>query len=297
MPAGGTVRIAAFTKRRLRYVNGRAPPFTLRERRPCFRFPDNRGFSSLMSDAQKSSAEAGRWTRSLAAAVVAGVFLAVSGAFGASSMPLTIRLGYWIVLLLLGTVWALWVAPRVFARFAAGSSPWGPILVTSLAVGGPFTGVVWLANLLLTGDFAGPAATLGLFLVVLTISAVMTTINVLITRARAPSAPAAPAPPRFLERLPLKLRGAELWAVESEDHYLRLHTSKGQDLILMRLADAISELEGVEGTQVHRSWWVARQAITDARRGDGRATLVLKDGTEVPVSRTYAGVLRERNWI
>ena len=55
--------------------------------------------------------------------------------------------------------------------------------------------------------------------------------------------------------------------------------------------------EGIEGLQVHRSWWVARDAITDAKRGDGRATLTLKDGAEVPVSRTYAGLLREKGWI
>jgi DNA-binding LytR/AlgR family response regulator len=42
---------------------------------------------------------------------------------------------------------------------------------------------------------------------------------------------------------------------------------------------------------------VARDAIADARRGDGRATLMLKDGSEVPVSRPYARILRERNWI
>jgi DNA-binding LytR/AlgR family response regulator len=105
------------------------------------------------------------------------------------------------------------------------------------------------------------------------------------------------APVKFLERVPLKLRGGELWAVEAEDHYLRLHTSKGQDLILMRLADAVAELEGIEGAQVHRSWWVARDAIADAKRSDGRATLTLKDGSEVPVSRTYARLLRERSWI
>jgi DNA-binding LytR/AlgR family response regulator len=121
---------------------------------------------------------------------------------------------------------------------------------------------------------------------------------VLIFRGHRDAAPAQPpAPPKFLARIPLKLRGAELWAVEAEDHYLRLHTSKGQDLILMRLADAVDELEGVEGAQVHRSWWVARDAITGARRGDGRATLTLKDGCEVPVSRTYARILRERQWI
>ena len=85
--------------------------------------------------------------------------------------------------------------------------------------------------------------------------------------------------------------------MESEDHYLRLHTSQGQDLILMRLADAVAELEGIEGAQVHRSWWVAREAIAESRRGDGRATLTLKDGSEVPVSRTYAKLLRERGWI
>ena len=88
-----------------------------------------------------------------------------------------------------------------------------------------------------------------------------------------------------------------MWAIEAEDHYLRLHTSKGRDLILLRLADAIDELDGIEGAQVHRSWWVARDAITDAKRGDGRATLTLKDGCEVPVSRTYAKIIRDLGWI
>ena len=41
----------------------------------------------------------------------------------------------------------------------------------------------------------------------------------------------------------IELRGAEIFAVEAEDHYLRLHTSRGSDLILMRLSDAVAELE------------------------------------------------------
>lgn len=84
--------------------------------------------------------------------------------------------------------------------------------------------------------------------------------------------------------------------MESEDHYLRLHTSKGQDLILLRLSDAVAELEGIEGAQTHRSWWVARDAVEHARRGDGRATLTLKCGVEAPVSRAYARALREAGW-
>ena len=43
----------------------------------------------------------------------------------------------------------------------------------------------------------------------------------------------------FLERLPVKFRTADLHALSSEDHYLRVHTSLGEELILMRLADAV----------------------------------------------------------
>jgi len=64
----------------------------------------------------------------------------------------------------------------------------------------------------------------------------------------------------------------------------------------MRLGDAIEELQGLEGAQVHRSWWVARAAIADVRRGDGRAVLTLVSGAEVPVSRTYAPQLRAAGW-
>ena len=110
------------------------------------------------------------------------------------------------------------------------------------------------------------------------------------------AAPAGAAPPRFLDRLPLKLRGGLLYAVQAEDHYLRLHTSKGQDLILLRLSDAVAELEGIEGAQTHRSWWVAKDAVEAAKRGDGRAVLTLKGGVEVPVSRAYARGLREAGW-
>ena len=94
----------------------------------------------------------------------------------------------------------------------------------------------------------------------------------------------------------MKLRGAALYAVEAEDHYLRVHTDRGSDLILMRLSDAVSELEGIEGAQTHRSWWVAKDAVADVSRGDGRATLVLKDGAHAPVSRTFARALRAEGW-
>ena len=91
----------------------------------------------------------------------------------------------------------------------------------------------------------------------------------------------------FLERLPVKFRTAELYAISSEDHYLRVHTSLGEELILMRLADAVRELSKVDGLQVHRSWWVAKIGVTNEKKADGRSFLILPTGTEVPVSRSY----------
>jgi DNA-binding LytR/AlgR family response regulator len=106
----------------------------------------------------------------------------------------------------------------------------------------------------------------------------------------------AAQPARFIERLPLHLRAGRLIAVQAEDHYLRVHTDLGSDLILMRLSDAVAELDGLEGAQTHRSWWVAKDAVRGVTRGDGRATLVLEGGLTAPVSRSYAATLREAGW-
>ncbi len=84
--------------------------------------------------------------------------------------------------------------------------------------------------------------------------------------------------------------------MEAEDHYLRLHTSRGSDLILLRLADALDELDGIEGARVHRSWWVARDAVQAAVRDDGRTSLRLKGDILAPVSRTYVKALRAEGW-
>ena len=243
-------------------------------------------------------AEARGWLRSLAVAIAAGFFLTFSGAFGTDEASLAGRFTYWMSLMVIGTVWGSVVSGFFFrdGRWRTGRL-WLDASIAALVMSIPFTLVVWFATQLMLGARGSLRNLPVLFLAVLAVSLAMTVINKLIETRRAAITLADPAPPKFLERLPLKLRGAEVWAVEAEDHYLRLHTSKGQDLVLLRLADAITELHGIEGMQVHRSWWVARDAIADAKRGDGRATLTLKDGAEVPVSRTYAGLLRERGWI
>lgn len=236
------------------------------------------------------------WLRGLAITLGAASFMAAAGAFGSDKGPLGVRFAYWLVLMMLGWIWGAFVSRFFFRRVGAPRSLWLRIPVSAVAIAVPFSLVVALAGRIAFGAHDQPSDAPQLVGSVTVVTAVMILLNVLVDR-HATVTSASDSPPKFLDRLPLKLRGGEIWAVEAQDHYLRLHTSKGQDLILMRLADAITELEGIEGAQAHRSWWVARDAIVDAVRGDGRAILTLKDGSEVPVSRTYARVLRERGWI
>ncbi len=241
----------------------------------------------------------GQFVRGLIIAATVGVFLAFVGAFGTDAVPLGLRLGYWVGISLLGAIFAGLVSALMQQRIQLGARPWlwGAVMAVGLSV--PFTVVVFAITTLVFGGGYGLDRLIALFPSVLLVTGAITALNFLVhTRTETLTAAAGndAAPTRFLERLPLKLRGAEVWAVEAEDHYLRLHTSRGQDLILMRLGDAVAELEGIEGARTHRSWWVARKAVVDVKRGDGRATLTLKDGAQIPVSRAYARALREAGW-
>jgi hypothetical protein len=238
--------------------------------------------------------------RSLVIAAAAGVFLAFIGPFGTDTAPLWQRMIYWVGLCAAGTGLGLTIAATMHVLFdPADRRSFVLALATALIMTPPSTLVVWWVTVRLFRWNVASASLLGFAGPVLLICLAMNFINALAHRSP-PHTHAAtaehPQPPRFLERLPAKLRGGVLYAVSAEDHYLRLHTSKGSDLILMRLSDAIAELQGLEGAQTHRSWWVARSAVRDARTGDGRATLDLEGGVHAPVSRGYARSLRSEGW-
>jgi DNA-binding LytR/AlgR family response regulator len=112
-------------------------------------------------------------------------------------------------------------------------------------------------------------------------------------------APVEPAPKKDTTRIPLLLRlkpanrGLPLHLTVS-DHYTEVTTTLGRELILLRFTDALGELGSVPGLQVHRSHWVADAHVVGIVRDNGRIAIQLGDGTEVPVSRTYAAVVRQR---
>lgn len=236
-------------------------------------------------------------------AILSGVslFLAFLRPFGTSAdVPLAWVFAFWWILIITGsvfgelTVWA-------YYRLRPDGPDWLMIIVTSLVSAAGVTGVLLLMRTLSRGWVSiGSETFLSLYPYVLVISIAMTLLGYTLSRAFDMAGPDfvhkvddSEAVRAFLERLPVRYRTGDLWAVSSEDHYLRVHTSLGSDLILMRLSDAVRELDRVDGLQVHRSWWVSRSGIKSARRDGGKVLLELKSGEDVPVSRSYQQSVRD----
>ncbi len=102
---------------------------------------------------------------------------------------------------------------------------------------------------------------------------------------------ANPGAPRLLARLKPANKGA-LLRLSVEDHYTRVVTARGSELLLLRLTDAIAEA-GDAGMQIHRSHWVAFDNMRRLLREENRVLLETGDGAQLPVSRPYAPRLRE----
>ncbi len=110
--------------------------------------------------------------------------------------------------------------------------------------------------------------------------------------AAAPAATATPKPVALLDRIPLEKRG-RLVALSVEDHYVRIATTKGTEMVLMRLSDAIRETGDTAGAQVHRSHWIAFAQVRAVRREGDRAILTMSNDSEIPVSRANIAKIKE----
>lgn len=171
------------------------------------------------------------------------------------------------------------------------------------AIGGiPIGGLVFVANAYFAGTIDSTLANLiRMTDYTIPISAAISVIYYLVESSMKGNAdaqfakthsqpPAATATP-FLKRLPVEL-GKDIISLQAQDHYVRVNTTKGSEMVLIRLSDAESELEGIEGTRVHRSWWLARAHIGELKRENDKLIAVLSNGQQVPVSRTYAKQVR-----
>lgn len=182
---------------------------------------------------------------------------------------------------------------EILRRFATvGRLPvWAQAALAALAGAVPTTfEVAWVEGVLRVGGVLTPRSMLETYGYVAVIALGLFVPLRLWRRAATRPVPPSAEAPEVDDRLPPEL--ARAVALAAEDHYLRVYTDAGERLIHHRFAQAVAAL-GAAGVQVHRSWWVAKDAVERAERTGDRYVLVLRTGLRVPVSRTYGLAARE----
>lgn len=220
--------------------------------------------------------------------VAISVVLTIVVPFGAArDISVVGRFGYWL-LTVVTTYGAGALINGLTGRFLHASLS-SIIAISCITTGIAISVIVTVINYTVL-DHVPAAADLPVYLANVFVIAFI--IAGLFHLVRRPEVPSAPLPATILDRLPFEKRG-RLMALSVEDHYVRIMTSKGADVVLLRLTDAMRETGDVEGLQVHRSHWVALCAVKSAKRDGDRAILTLTTGEEIPVSRRYMPDIKE----
>jgi DNA-binding LytR/AlgR family response regulator len=230
--------------------------------------------------------------------------LTVSGPFGTfEHFSVAQRAGYWAAMVVVSYL-AGQGATTFFLELLRPyvTQKWPRVVIAGLLAALPLTVVVAGVNGVGFQHFElSDLPNMWIYVTLITLAVVVGLV--LFTERLAPPvavvAPAAAAPVAetetmapILERVPLPQRG-RLLALIVEDHYVDIVTDRGKALVLMRLADAMRETGGVAGLQIHRSHWVARDAVVKTHRSDGKVSLELSNGIRLPVSRGFLPAVKE----
>lgn len=260
-----------------------------------------------MTAAAPGKGRAATIARAVVAATIAGAILGLAGPFGSYlNGSAEYRIAYWVVSMWFGVVvyGAAVVSILPLAR-RSDVPPWlvGVFLVLIASV--PQAIVTRMLALWFWPELAHiPIGPLVWYLQVLLLAELLVLGYAGWTGLlQLPSSPAALAADEgsgenmsIWGQLSPRL-GREILCLAMEDHYVRVHTPLGAELLLMPMARAVAGLGAIDGVRVHRSWWVARAAVI---RIDGPARsmrLHLVNGMVVPVARRAVADLRARGWL
>ena len=211
-------------------------------------------------------------------------FIGPFGTFAALSLPL--RFAYW--------------APVVFSAHLIGkaagrlidhqlrwpASPRRDVLqiVVFVAVSSP---VIWAYSTIFDESLRSFERVAFLTAHVLGATILVVGLMSLLTKRDNSEQPVRSTYPRLYSRL-MPCTAASIERLTVNDHYVDIHLDDGSaQRVLMRLSDAVAEMEGEDGFYTHRSHWVVGRHVKASARENSRDFLMLGSGGKVPVSRTY----------
>lgn len=230
------------------------------------------------------------------ALVCTAVVLALAGAFDTGrAMGTLARIGYWVVVVVLTYGAGNLVTALCRVWFAGLARPLR-LGLTALLASLPIIAILVGLNIALFGSIFGDLAgwlrfAATIFVVVLVVTIALDLGFEALATATDGETRGNQTPP-LLDRIAFEKRGP-LVALSVEDHYVRIRTTKGEEMVLMRLSDAIRETAPEDGLQVHRSHWVALSAVHGAKRTGSTAVLSLSHGPDIPVSRANVAKIKE----
>lgn len=227
-----------------------------------------------------------------------GLVMAELGPYRTLDAPALLRTAYWLIAVFGSGLAGIFLDRAIGARIRGF---WLRIAIVSLLVTPPVTLYIYGLNAVILDLPRRWWLLPELAWQVLVVMLLLMTLRALLWRrvveTRTIVMPPLPEAERdFRMRLSAKRRTANFLAVEAEDHYVRVHTDTGSELVAMRFSDALEELERAYGYRVHRSWWVAADAIEGVRWTRGSGEVRLTGGIAATVSRSYAATLKSAGW-
>ena len=242
------------------------------------------------------------WIRWLTAATVIGIALGVAGPFGSyGNDGIVMRVACWTGMLWIGTILLrLSVGPAVAYAPALGVSRNVAAAVATILACVPLAVAVALINRGLWPQYTSSLRPLDwyaqtLFVAGALVAAALWFEQIRNAQTAARASQAAPASAKPVQLAPQLL--AQTLCLEMEDHYIRVHTAAGSELVLLPMRQAIEQLSKVDGPRVHRSWWVSRAAVRTIGRNGRAMVLELSNGLKVPVARNNVTSLRAAGWL
>ena len=246
-----------------------------------------------------------RWVWIALVTTLLGTFVGVLGPFGSYlNQGVLVRIAYWICCFWSGLLFfgsGMILATRFTPAAAPSWQRWAALVVSVFVASVPQTILTRTVAFVVWPELRQPELGWSLWYVqVVTIGMAMV-VGMSLVRGRA----GATTPPRqypvpdtdVTRTSPLNALGADVIALQMEDHYVRVHTCSGSVLVLMPMALAIKGVGAIEGLRTHRSWWVARRAVARLEGTPRSMKLHLTNGLIAPVARTAVAELRAAGWM